>query len=249
MPAGRAFRSAGATGGWSAGSTSPWRGPAGCATRLMRFPSDAGGLQAFGGADAEQAEADSKADPRGRRQPQPFAADLSYVSEAGGAHGVNCSRSQPLQVPGELVGPTAARRRRHPFGEPGQRVEQRQLPRFGEQARPELLGVGWPGPQRGGPAQHRGRGGVRITNSIGGIAQHVPRDDRRLRRVPARRRSGQREAHRVRARVGDRSGHGFRLRRAGREGLGGGVGGGGGGGGGQGGGGWGGGGDTTARSG
>src|SRR6185437_15238059 len=29
------FRSSGAAGGWSAGSTSPWRGPAGCATRLM----------------------------------------------------------------------------------------------------------------------------------------------------------------------------------------------------------------------
>ena len=39
MPSCSAFRSAGAAGGWSAGSTSPWRGPAGCATRLMEFPS------------------------------------------------------------------------------------------------------------------------------------------------------------------------------------------------------------------
>ena len=70
---------------------------------------------------------------------------------------------------------------RLPFRKPGQRVERRSPP----VRRAGAVEPGWPDPQRRGPAQHGGSGGMRVPNSIGGIGQHVPRDDGRLRRLAA----------------------------------------------------------------
>jgi hypothetical protein len=77
-----------------------------------------------------------------------------------------------LEIARELVRPVATRRGGDPFGEPGQRVEQRQLIRVGGRPlRARQIRVGG-----GCPAHPRRGAGVRVPHSIGGVTRVMARD-------------------------------------------------------------------------
>ncbi len=143
--------------------------------------------------DFEQPESGGEAGPRRHGQGQSvtsWCCGASWV--ARGTQDVNGDAGQILQVAGELVGPATARGGGDPFREPRQRVKQCQLalpggrppvrPRCREAPAGRPASVAGP-PRadcvrcRGGdcPA-HPGRGaGVRVPDSIGGIARDMPR--------------------------------------------------------------------------
>ena len=156
---------------------------------------DAAHLYPLWRADADQPEAGSQPSARRVRQPQPFAADVQHRRETSSAHGVNRPRCQPSRYPANSSG--RPRRAAMATRSGSQDSASSSASSCGPVSR-RGWNAGWLWSQRGGPAQHGGSGGMRVPNSIGGIDQHVPRDDRRLRRDAARRHPGQREPDRVR---------------------------------------------------